>query len=88
MIFSNHPATMSSRYWNSYYDRKVLETLSLATAATLLCEEPESDVSFLYNLIQIWTLLVEFTMGVDAAGITAWTSINSSCVMLFGCVGG
>ena len=45
MIFSNHPATMSSRYWNSYYDRKVLETLSLATAATLLCEEPESDVS-------------------------------------------
>ena len=45
MIFSNHPATMWSRYWNSYYDCKVLETLSLATAATLLCEEPESDVS-------------------------------------------
>ena len=36
---------MSSRYWNSYYDRKVLDTLSLATAATLLCEESESDYS-------------------------------------------
>ena len=37
---------MSSRYWNSYYDRKVLDTLSLATAASLLvCEESESEES-------------------------------------------
>ena len=35
---------MSSRYWNSYYDRKVLDTLSVATAAALLvCDESEFD---------------------------------------------
>ena len=37
---------MSSRYWNSYYDRKVLDTLSEAMAAALLvCAESKYDNS-------------------------------------------